>query len=810
MRLSFLFFASFFALAGCYDPEERAQKHYEGALALFEAGDDVRAMLELRNVLQDDGQHFEGRKLFADTLLAQGDVQGAYSQYLRLIEQYPDTVEVRRLMAEISLDTGNRSEFERHSRAAIELAPDVPEHQALGLMLEYSIARQSNDDISLAQAVEDARALLEDHPELDTALRLLVDWTATGPDPAQSLPYIENLLRRHPTSQSLMMARLRALEGAGRDEEVGVALLELFESAPENVVNAQLLLSWYISRGEMDVAETFLRERAGADDDPIEGHMAVVEFLRRDQGPDTALEELERLGRANADTELGLLYAAQAAGIRFETGADRDPGTMESIIAEMQDLAAKNDAQIVLINMYRTLENHAKVQEISSEILEQDPFHVDALVVRALTQIQQNNPSGAINDLRAALDQSPRNVPALLLLANAHQLLGNVELAEQRLAQAVEISDSAPESAIAFAQFQIRRGNLETAQLVLNDSLENNFSTEVATLQARLLLQLGDQDAVRTLLQQLEASEDPNASELIRDLRVSILFNENRIDDSLEALQNYLDENGDGSDDLATELQILRIRMLTGRFDETREQLVDLRARFPESQALVLIEANLLSLEGKIEESIVLFRELLEIDPEQLIAIQRLYRLLQEIGDSDAASELLVSSLEHQPDARPLILLLALEQEQKGEFGAAIDSYKNLYVLDPSDLVVANNYASMLAYYTDDVESLALAETVSAPLNGLNVPAFLDTLGYINLRQGDLSEAIRNFEVASRELPENATLAFNLATAYMQIGREDEAIVEFERGFQLAEGNPDVPKHDEALISYENLTSDND
>jgi hypothetical protein len=46
-----------FTLTACFDMEARKQRHFERGVELFEAGDDVRARLEFRNVLQIDDRH---------------------------------------------------------------------------------------------------------------------------------------------------------------------------------------------------------------------------------------------------------------------------------------------------------------------------------------------------------------------------------------------------------------------------------------------------------------------------------------------------------------------------------------------------------------------------------------------------------------------------------------------------------------------------------------------------------------------------------------------------------------------------------
>ena len=45
------------ALAACDTAEERAEAHYQRALALLAAGDDERAMVEFRNVFRLNGEH---------------------------------------------------------------------------------------------------------------------------------------------------------------------------------------------------------------------------------------------------------------------------------------------------------------------------------------------------------------------------------------------------------------------------------------------------------------------------------------------------------------------------------------------------------------------------------------------------------------------------------------------------------------------------------------------------------------------------------------------------------------------------------
>ena len=108
-------------LAGCESSEEKAQKHYESGLALLEQGDVSRAMVEFRNVFSLDGKHQEARQTYARLLREQGSIREAYSQYLRLVEQYPDNIEGNRALAEMALDASNWDDAERYGLSLIHI-----------------------------------------------------------------------------------------------------------------------------------------------------------------------------------------------------------------------------------------------------------------------------------------------------------------------------------------------------------------------------------------------------------------------------------------------------------------------------------------------------------------------------------------------------------------------------------------------------------------------------------------------------------------------------------------------------------------
>ena len=91
IKPTFLALATAGLLSFCDTAEERADGHFQSGLELLEEGDVDRALVEFRNVFKLDGTHREARLRYAEVERARGNIRQAYGQYLRLVEQYPDS-----------------------------------------------------------------------------------------------------------------------------------------------------------------------------------------------------------------------------------------------------------------------------------------------------------------------------------------------------------------------------------------------------------------------------------------------------------------------------------------------------------------------------------------------------------------------------------------------------------------------------------------------------------------------------------------------------------------------------------------------
>jgi cellulose synthase operon protein C len=272
-------------LAGCDSAEEKAQKHYLSGIALAEAGDIPRALIELRNAFTFDPNHPEARLVYARLSRETGDLGEAYAQYQRVVERAPETIEARHALADISLRVSDWAEAERHVQALERLDPTHPDTVLARAALSYRRATVLKETGAAHQAAEVARQALIRDPANLVARHIVIDQAAAAGDPKVLRAEVEAALAALPGERAFHVMKLRLLTEARDSAALGPAIKAFVAAFPQDDDARQMMIAWYIDAGDLAAAETFLRDLAAAPEAGIPARMTVVEFLLRQAGP---------------------------------------------------------------------------------------------------------------------------------------------------------------------------------------------------------------------------------------------------------------------------------------------------------------------------------------------------------------------------------------------------------------------------------------------------------------------------------------------------------------------------------------------
>lgn len=778
--------AAALALAGCKSASEKAEDYYRSGMEYLAKGDEERGLLELRNVFRYDGFHKEARRAYAEVLIKRGDLSEAYGQYLRLIEQYPDTVDVRRILAEMALQQGNWDEARRHGEAALQLTPGAPELEPIRISLAYQAAALLRDAPGLAALSKEAETLLAGPLAGNLLLtRVLIDSRLASEDPSQALPLVTAVLEGNPEMYDMQMLRYRLLVNGGDSAAIGAQLKRMAELFPDNLQVRATLVNWYVENGEIDAAEAYLRGLAGDPKGETGPHMSLVGMLERLRGRETALAELQALREANAGTPNADFYGAELARIDFAQG--RQTEAIAALRAILASATASDQTRAIQVDLARMLDATGAREEATrlvAEVLEADRSNVAALKQRAIWAIGADRPGDAIVDLRAALDQAPRDSEVLSLMAVAHERDGSMDLAGERLALALEASEGAVPETLRYADFLLKQNRLQIASRVLSDARNRHpRSLEILGVLSEVYIREKLWDRALEVVSAMEALPLNEAGVArVRAQRAAILAGQNRVDEGLALLA----QGAQGSEALGGSVRLLQAQIESGRLEEARKLLEELRRAHPEEAGLTLFDASLSGIEGKPERAEAIWREMLAKTPGAEMPAQMLYGYLVSSGRRDEAGAVLDQALAaSETPSMVLRWLKAGDLEAQGRIEESIAVYEAMYAEDGANLVVANNLASLIASHSTDAAGLERAERIARRLRGQSMPAFQDTYGWIAFRRGNLEEARSHLEPAAAGLPEDAVVQMHLGLLYEKLDRKAEAVTQLERAAAL-------------------------
>ena len=790
-------------LTGCQSSEERAQEHFERGMELLAEGDAKRAFVEFRNVFKLNPTHKEARIAYARAQMERGNFSEAYGQFLRVAEQYPEETEPRIVLAEMAINARNWDEAQRHGKAAMEQAPDDPRVKVIRIALDYFEAVRENEPAAIGNLADEARQALQEMPDNKIARRIVIDQLLMNDRFEEALPVIDAGLELFPEDPELHELKLTSQIRSRKMDDVGATLREMVSTFPDNERARRLLIAWYIEQGDMDGAEKFLRELAARPDAEAGANLAIVQFLRNAKGDDAARAELERLAASEEDSTV---YVSLLASMDFEKGdTDKAISTLEQLVDGIEPATEQgNNAKLLLAQMLLATNNPVGARARVEEILADDASHVGALKMRAAWRIDDDEPGEAIIDLRTALSQAPRDADVMTLMARAHERAGDRALAGERYALAVEFSNKAPAESLRYASFLMGEGRVEAAEAVVTEAL-NEAPENIPLLEmlGALNIRAKDWNETQRTIWKLRAIESDQATEVANRVEAEMLLQQDRVDDTVNFLEQISRESGD----LRTLSALVQTQVRNGNIDEAVNVVQEKLDEAPRDPALRFLRAGLHVLSGERDQAEEKYKEILAEYPANDAVIRALYSLLLAEGRQADARALVDEQIARNPNALNVRLIKAEILERDRDFEGAIAIYEQLYQENSSNMVVANNLASLISTHRDDAESLERAYAVARRLRGIEVPPLQDTYGWIEFRRGNFEEALTHLEPAAAGLPNDPLVQYHLGRTYLELKDFAKAREQLEKAIKLS-GDTPLPQIETAKELLETIPAD--
>jgi Flp pilus assembly protein TadD len=764
-------------LAGCGSPEERAQSYYESGMALIEKKDDLEARKELLKAVKYKSDKVEVWRALAG-IDERTKSTSLFLDLRRIVELDPNDLNARLRLARIMVGGGAAEAALRVVDAANEGDKPNAELHALRAI----ILLRTNDN---AGAIREAQRAYEIDPANVDAISLLASKKVAESDLYGALKLVDSVPEG---SKDETRITLQKIDIYARKKELAKAedlLRKLIAQNPQEAAYRAQLLQFLIAQRKFVEAEKEFRARAEANPTDSKIGLDLVRFLAATKGADTARAELEARVKAGGDD-----FDYQIALAELNQGQNRTADAVQAL-QKLASTAATPDkklaAQVKLAEIYVAKNDKAAAEPSIADILSKDRRNAGALRLRAAMSIDKGQFDSAISDLREALNDQPKSVELLSLMAVAYERSGKAELADRQYADALKLSNSNPDVVLRYVAFLQRKGDAARAEEILTEAANRN-SGDLQIWSSLAQVRLSRQNWSGALAVADAIGRVDQGRVVAEQIRAAALAGQNKIEESVAALEAAHKAAPDAPQPA---LALASAYVKQGKPDKAAALLQAMSDKFPANAQLLVFLGQAKLAEKKNDEALQRFKKAVEQQPKEPAGYTALTELYIQSKDYDAADKVLKAGLAELPGNVAFRLARAGLQIMRGNNDAAISQYEAILQDQPNSLVAINNLVSLLLDNRSDKPSLERAFELSEKLKSSNVPQLRDTWGWAQYKRGDFKGAIATLEAAVAATSNLAAAHYHLGMSYAAAGQTEKAAERFKTAFSLEpDGTP--------------------
>lgn len=770
------------------------------------------------DALAADAGQTEARIGLARTHILKQDLKAAEDEVREAIRRKPDSAEAHATLSDVLMMRDEPEQSLLSLREAIRLAPGAVNYH----FAHVSQLLQQGKRPEAEKALEAMQANAPNHPST-RYLKALLDYQSDRLTEAR-----DTLMQVLKDAPQYLPAELLAGTVLVRlnDHVLGRAhLARVLERVPGEPTARRTLVASHLATGEAERALEQLQPLLQVQDPDARLLGLAGQVFLANGDFERAEEYLERAARAapeDAQARMRLGVARMAGGDAEAAFADLENA------AQMDDSAFQADLALVMAHLRRgetdkALEAHAQLERKQPDnplvhnlrgglmLAKRDipaaraafekalalrPDYLSAAVNLARLDLAERRPDDALGRVRAVVERNPKNVEALLTLAELQRATGAASAdVFATLERAEAASPGAVAPSLAIVQHHLRQREFARAlQVAQKVAVAHPADLRVVEALGRAQLAAGDSQQAISAFNKLAGlmPRSPQPLVMLADVHRSLKNN----DAAEQALRRALTIAPDA---LEAQRRLVALLLEGGKRDAALRLAREAQARQPQRAGGYVLEGEIHGTDRKWAEAAGAYRKALDNGGGGQAAIRLHAALLR--GERKAEAERVAADwLASNPTdlaMRGYLAERALAEKRYQDAGAL---FGKMHEMAPQNALILNNLA-WTARELGDPKALDYAEQALrlAPEN----PAIIDTVGMIQVARGEFDAGIANLERAVALGPDLLPLQLNLAKALAKAGRSADARTRLDALLpRLKEGSP---LHGEALALQKTL-----
>ena len=717
------------------------------------------AIARINEVLAVAPKDLEAWMFKGEFLYEKGDSEGAIAAYDEAVKANPTSVAPLVKRAAIQIVLGRLDLARRDLDAAGKMAPGNAGLLYLKAQLEFRGGKYR-------EAREHLQEILRVAPDHFPSLLLSGAVELALGAFEQSERQLRRYLDRNPNdayARKLLAATLMKLKQPQRAID---ALAPALGKSPNDLQLLVLLGEAYGQAGKHGKATEFLQRAAALD--PKNAALQTRIGVSRLALGDTK----EGIASLESAVEIGTFPAADFVLVLAQLGRRDFDKALQGAL-QLQEKQPKNPVTHNLLGgAYLAKGNIAKARQSFEQALALDPEYLVAAMNLAKLDLQAKDNAAARRRLDYVLSRDASNLEAMLMQAGMERSAGNAKAYVEWLEKAIKANPTAIQARGLLATHYLQTKEPQKALAVASDARMAGGSTaEAATLLGRVQLALGDSVGAVDSYKQL-TSLQPN-SPIAHQLLGTAQFIAKDISGSVVSFKKALDLKPDF---LEARAALAVVQSRAGRNEEALALARQLQKQQPKLPAGFVMEGDAQLADQKFAAAVKAYERALALGSNGLLEI-KLHAAQSAAGKRKEADTRLMQWVKQNPQHLIARLYLAERYQSAGESRQAIEQYQIVLKQQPNSVLVLNNIAGA---YQQLKDPLALKYAEQAYKLSPEIPAVLDTLGWILFEQGEKSRSIELLRKAVSLAPSQPEARYHLALALLGAGSKADAKRELE------------------------------
>ncbi len=723
----------------------------------------VETLLEAIEEYPTSGEAFAG---LGDAYRRLGEYNESRIAYERSIELKPRNDKVLKQLVVLAESLGNDDDYKKWLQACSDLIPDDP--WVMERMLQESEEKNPREGIARREE------LLKNNPDDASNLQKLAGLYVKLGDKQKAEERVEQLLTL-PDGKKYLKSAASLLRDVGKPERALEVLEQNLWDAPnDKKAEAQLLIGeHYRAVGNPTAAQTAYL--AAADIDPSQPVFVAIgtHFTLTNQLEEANkwLEKAIKKAEESDSPQKSRIQIMQIEVLTRDGKLDRAQELCDAYKQEYPDDPSSLylDSQIAMNRgeIDRAIEN-------LTLFLEERPNTPIAIFNRAQLLCSLGEWQNAITDLEALRATNPTALAfqPRTLLATAYKRVGRLDMAFQELESIYKAHPDANNVIDQLINLYVENQRYTDADSVLTTLLNSN-PDQVGWLLRSGEIALKQNDPSKAIANQKQAVI---LGQFHPTLTATLLETFGKLDAADQGIA-FFEDQVPGS--RRTPLVLLAYANLLGQSGNVREAINTFRTALHKSgfDSFQFLEKIAYSVTQKLgaEQAIEQFSQPVD----QVLAKANkhiLSALLQNAGRIDEAIEVcneLLTTAGSTREKASIYMRIAVAQEVKKEWQEARATYEKSLELDKDNLFALNNLAYLLSDKLDMPQDALPYAKKAAQISDL--PAVLDTLGWVHYQLGQYQEAIAQFTRIRRTDADFPEAVYHLAESFRRAGEFEKA-----------------------------------